>query len=63
MVLRDELKALKEFEQAISGKANGPPLTQNKVLLSHLERIEKMNELAANTYEAVSKFQTSDLRC
>ncbi|KAE9366832.1 hypothetical protein N431DRAFT_384803 [Stipitochalara longipes BDJ] len=54
LVLKDELKALEEFEQAISGKAKGPPLTQNKVLLSHLERIQKMNDLAANTYQALN---------
>jgi hypothetical protein len=63
LVLRDELKTLQEFEQAISGKAKDPPLTQNKVLMSHLERIQKMNELATNTYQAVSNLSDLDFRC
>ncbi len=54
MVLNDQSKALEEFEQAIAIKDEKLAATQNKVLLSHLERIEKMNKHSEKTYQAVS---------
>jgi hypothetical protein len=53
MVLNDQLKVLGEFDQAIASRDKNVPVTQSKVLLNHLERIEKMNEQADKTYQAV----------
>lgn len=54
MVLNDQLKVLGEFEQAIASKDENHSVTQNKVLLSHLERIQRMNKQSERTYQAVS---------
>jgi hypothetical protein len=49
MILNDQLKVLGEFEQTIASKDKNVSVTQSKVLLNHLERIEKMNEQADKT--------------
>jgi hypothetical protein len=54
MILNDQLKALGEFEQVIATKDKDLSVTQNKVLLNHLERIQKMNKQVEKTYQAVS---------
>jgi hypothetical protein len=53
MILNDQLKALGEFEQVIATKDKDLSVTQNKVLLNHLERIQKMNKQVEKTYQAV----------
>jgi len=62
MILKDQLKVLGEFEQIIAVKNKNVPVTQSKVLLNHLERIEKMNEQADNTYKAVRSQGNLELR-
>jgi len=62
MVLTDQLKVRNEFTRIVA-KSKGalihdtendvPSYTQNKVLESHLYRIEKMDKLAEKTYQAV----------
>jgi hypothetical protein len=54
MILNDQSKALGEFKQGIASKDRNLSVTQNKVLLSHLERIQMMNKQAEKTYQAVS---------
>jgi hypothetical protein len=56
-ILHDQLKALGEFEQAIARLASSDrklSVTQNKVLQSHLERIQRMDKQAGKAYQAVS---------
>jgi uncharacterized coiled-coil protein SlyX len=62
MILNDQLKALGEFEEAIASKDTTLSITKNKVLLSHLERIQKMNKQAEKTYQAVSNQKHTKFR-
>lgn len=64
MVLVDQLKTLGEFSRVVA-QGNGSEFdtmstrdenslfTHNKVLESHLYRIEKMDKLAEKTYQSV----------
>jgi hypothetical protein len=61
MILHDQLRALGEFEQALASKDRSLSVTQNKVLQSHLERIQKMNKQAEKTYQAVSNQRNREL--
>lgn len=63
MILNDQLKVLGEFERTIASKDNKVSATQSKVLLNHLERIEKMNEQADKTYQAVRSQGNLELGC
>lgn len=63
MILNDQLKVLGEFERTIASKDKNVSVTQSKVLLNHLERIEKMNEQADKTYQAVRSQGNLELGC
>jgi hypothetical protein len=65
MVLNDQMSVMRDFRNqitqlqtapgsTINPRSERPVLQHNNVLESHLYRIDKMDRMAAKTYEAVS---------